>query len=216
GEPAGVRAGVEHQRGQQDHPRAGPVDGQPVAEAFRDRALHPVGVQEPAHRRGFAARQDQAVHLTEFAGAPYRHRPGTCTLQVAEVPGDVTLEGEHTDRGRRGAHVRSTPSAPPEVVSTGNDCAPGRRRRDSPSCVTAATSRPDRSKMRPWVSVLPPNADGEVWSYNSQSSARKGRRNHIAGASEASWVGAPGCATSAELTMVISDMYAMGDTRELG
>ena len=41
---------------------------------------------------------------------------------------------------------------------------PSRCRRVRPSCTTAATITPERSKIRPWVSARPKPADGDDWS----------------------------------------------------
>ncbi len=65
---------VEHLASQQDHARARAEHGKSVGEQRRERLADLGGVEQLAHRGGFAARQDQRVERAELGGVSHFHR----------------------------------------------------------------------------------------------------------------------------------------------
>src|SRR6185312_3704593 len=165
--PAG--SGIENLTGQQDHAGARAVGGQPVGQQAPQRFQQAEVSQQVAHGRRLPTGDDQPVDRLELTEAAHGHRLGPGFAQGGQVLAGIALQRENPDPG--GAHWLGGRWL----------CA----KRVNPSCMTAATISPDWVKILPWHSARPPWADGEDWSYNSHSSARNARINHIAWSSDA-------------------------------
>ncbi len=88
---------VQHPVGEQNHPRARPVDRHTCRNPFPDRSLQFKGTQQFVHRRGLTTRQHQGIDLGHFGGSANRHGLRAGRLQGAHMLPHISLHSEHTD-----------------------------------------------------------------------------------------------------------------------
>ena len=119
--------------GKQDHAGTGPEQRRPGACQRQDRITESVDVDQLAHGRRLAPRQDQRVEVDEIARQADLDRLGADVANRGQVLADVTLQREHADArsawlsGHAGARYQprtarrsSTGSSPTEVPRIGS------------------------------------------------------------------------------------------------
>lgn len=92
---------TEQPVGQHDHARTRAEDRHAVGDALADRLDEVERAGQPAHRGRFAARDHERVAPIELTPAAHRGRGRAATFERRDVLAHITLQSEHTDRGRR-------------------------------------------------------------------------------------------------------------------
>ena len=118
---------------QHDHPGAGPEQRRAGLGEVEDRLAQAPAVDEPAHRRALAARDDQAVDVVEIRGQAHLDGLHADGAQGRDMLGEGPLEGQDPDLHRRLAGS----------TSRGRRAAPGR---GWPPSRARASARPGPSR----------------------------------------------------------------------